>query len=353
MLGSRKVHRRLVAAVTALVTGTLGLGALRPAAAASPAYAPVDRPGPALDVAAARLAAGLRCSVPPATAARDITLLVPPTVFDPGEAYGWNYELALAAHHYPYCSITVPDHTDGDIQVSAEYVVNAVRTLYRASGHQVVLFGWSQGASTLPRWALRWWPDIRPMVASLVGLAPDNEGGTNTVEAYCTVACIPAGWQQIRRLDGSPPHFIDALNSIRQTFPGIAYTDIYSLTDEVAGLNIITPPVSPLPPAPNVEDVAVQSICPLQPVEHLDIPAMSAAWAVAWAALSHPGSLPDLKAIDRSSVCADPLMPYVTPATLVAHEAQFATVIPVRLTTGLVPAEPPLCCYVYASGTCP
>lgn len=340
----------LALVVTAALAVPVGLGAPGVAARAG-GYAPIDHPGPPLSVPTAVLAAALACSQSPTTASRDVTLFVPPTVFDPSEAYGWNYELALRARHWPYCTVTMPDHTDGDIQISAEYIVYAVRHLYALSHRQVVLFGWSQGASTSPRWALRWWPDVRPMVASLVGLAPVNEGGSNTVSGYCVYECVPAAWQQVRRVDGQPPHFMEALNSVRQTFPGIAYTDIYSLTDEVAGLNVVTPAVSPLPPAPNVLDVAVQQICPLLPVEHLDIPASSAAYAVAILALSHPGQLPELRDIDRSTVCTQPFMPYVTAASFVSHEAAFAAVIPGRLTSGEVTREPPLRCYVTAS--CP
>jgi hypothetical protein len=205
-------------------------------------------------------------------------------------------------------------------------VVAAIRYLYAYTGRPVELFGWSQGASTLPRWALRWWPDIRPMVASLVGLAPDNEYGTDTVSTICTVECFPAAWQETRRLNGAPSNFIAAMNSGQQTFPGIAYTDIWSLTDEVAGLNIGPEKVSPLPPAPNVLNVSTQSICPLQAVEHLTIPASSAAYAVAMAALATPGQLPDMGAINPSAVCASP-----------------------RAITGMITSEPPLKCYVTAS----
>jgi hypothetical protein len=129
-------------------------------------------------------------------------------------------------------------------------------------------------------------------------------------------------------------------------FPGIAYTDIYSYTDELAGLNIITTPVSPLPAAANVLNVAEQQICPLQPFEHLTILASSAVYAVAMAALAAPGSLPHLAAIDTNAVCSDPLMPFVTPEALVSNEASLIAVVPGRLTTGMVTSEPPLKCYV-------
>jgi triacylglycerol esterase/lipase EstA (alpha/beta hydrolase family) len=337
-----------IAGVAGLALGLFGLSGV--VGSPAQAYAPVDQPGPALSVPTAVLNAAISCDQNPSTVHRDIILLVPPTLFDPAEAYGWNYEPAFRALGYPYCTVTFPDYSDGDVQVNGEYVVNAVRVLYGKSGRQVELFGWSQGASTAPRWALRWWPDIRPMVASLVGLAPVNEYGSDTVEGYCVVECIPAAWQQVRRITGASPNFMNALDSIQQTFPGIAYTVIYSLTDEVAGFNVITPAVSPLPPAPNVFNVATQQICPLQVVEHLDIPTSSAAYAVAIAALAHPGRLPNLAAIDTAQVCADPFMPYDSAVSVVQHEAYSASVLPTRLTTGMVTSEPPLACYV--TNTC-
>ncbi len=336
-----------VVAAALVATGLMATGLTDPAGAGG--YAPVDQPGPPLSVPAATLDAAITCHQDPARASRDIILMVPPTVFDPSEAYGWNYQLAFQARGWPYCTVTFPDHSDGDVQVNGQYVVNAVRRLSAQSGRQVVLFGWSQGASTAPRWALRWWPDIRPMVASLVGLAPDNEGGSDTVETACTIECIPAAWQEVKRIDGQPSHFMAALDSIQQTFAGIAYTDIYSLTDEVAGLNIGPDPVSPLPAAANVLNVADQQICPLQPVEHLDVVAMSAPYAVAMAALEHPGQLPNLATIDREAVCSQLFMPYVTPLSFLSNEAFFASVLPARLTTGMITSEPPLACYVTAT----
>jgi hypothetical protein len=308
-------------------------------------------PGPPLDVPANRLDTALTCSASAKSPSRDIILVLPPTLFDPNEAYGWNYFPAFAVRGWPYCALTVPDHSDGDIQVAAEYVVNAVRFLHAYSGRQIELFGWSQGASTLPRWALRWWPDIRPMVASLVGLAPVNEYGTTdpAIEAVCAYECFPAAWQETHRLLGGESHFMAALNSDEQTFPGIAYTDIWSEIDEVAGWNFGSDKVSPLPPAPNVLDVSTQSLCPLQVDEHLTIPADGAAYAVALAALATPGQLPDLTSIDRATACPQLLMPYVTPVSLALNEVNLVTLVGTRAIVGMITSEPPLKCYVTTS----
>jgi hypothetical protein len=347
----------LTAALLALLsvlasgTGTTAAAGAAQAPATAPSYASPDTAGPPLDVPASELDSALTCSATAASPTRDIILVLPPTLFDPGEAYGWNYLPAFAARGWPYCELTVPDHSDGDIQVAAEYVVNAVRFLRASSGRQVELFGWSQGASTLPRWALRWWPDIRPMVSSLVGLAPDNEYGTTdpVIESVCAYECFPAAWQETHRLVGGESHFMAAMNSVEQTFSGIAYTDIWSALDEVAGWNLGSDKVSPLPPAPNVLDVSTQSLCPLQVDEHLTIPAVGVAYAVAMSALATPGRLPDLAAIDRARVCPQMLMPYVSPLSLLVHEAQLVALVGERATVGMITSEPPLRCYVTAS----
>lgn len=355
--GTRGTLRRLALAASALAAVALltiqsGVaptdGATPPA---PPAYASPDTPGPPLDVPAAQLDRALTCSANAATPTRDIILVLPPTLFDPGEAYDWNYLPAFTAQGWPFCELTVPDHSDGDIQVAAEYVVNAIRFLHAYSGRQVELFGWSQGASTLPRWALRWWPDVRPMVASLVGLAPDDEYGTTdpAIEAVCAYECFPAAWQETHRLIGGESNFMLAMNSDEQTFPGIAYTDIWSELDEVAGWNIGSDKVSPLPQAPNVLDVSTQSLCPLQVDEHLTIPADGAAYAIAMAALATPGQLPDLASLDRAKVCPQLLMPYVSPASLAVNEAKLVTLVGERALVGMITSEPPLKCYVTAS----
>ncbi|MGI8556944.1 MAG: esterase/lipase family protein [Solirubrobacteraceae bacterium] len=309
-------------------------------------YAPVDRPGPPLDVPAAQLAAGLSCPALPAAAQRDVVLLIPGTTVDPDQAFAWNYEAALQAQGIPYCTVTVPNHTDGDIQVAAEYVVHAVRTIRQASGRPVVMLGWSQGASTLPRWALRFWPDIRPMVASLIGLAPLNNTGSVVGNAPCLGgSCIPAAWQQAI---GS--NFMAALNSGQQTFPGIAYSAIYTRFDDV-----VTPDfdggLSRLPPGPNVLNVAIQDVCPADLTDHLGIVASAGGYAVAMPAIQHPGQLPDLNHLAIPQPCVDGAMPYVTPAGFLSGEAGVVAPIPARLLQGTTTAEPPLRCYVTAS--CP
>jgi len=42
-------------------------------------------------------------------------LLVPGTNLDPAPNYAWNYECAFAARRWPFCTITLPFHTMGDV----------------------------------------------------------------------------------------------------------------------------------------------------------------------------------------------------------------------------------------------
>jgi len=117
-----------LSAILAPLAIVLALLALPGSAAAGTAYAPANRPGPRLDVARARLAAALRCSVSLAHSRREPVLLVPGTELTPPPNFSWNYEPALAAAGFPYCTVTLPEHANGDIQTAAEYVVYAIRT---------------------------------------------------------------------------------------------------------------------------------------------------------------------------------------------------------------------------------
>ena len=84
----------------------------------------------------------------------------------------------------------MPDYAFIDVQVSAEYVVYAIRETARLSGQRISVVGVSQGGIE-PRWALKWWPDIHERVASYVGMATPNHG--SVYGNGCAGSCIPSG----------------------------------------------------------------------------------------------------------------------------------------------------------------
>ena len=217
--------RRVLFAAGAAIALAAGLLAPSIASAGSAPgtgpYAPLDRPGPALDVPAAQLAASLSCHGN--LAAEEPVLLVPGTTTDPTTDFSWNYEKGFTAQGRPWCAVTLPNHAMSDIQTAGEYVTSAIRTMHARSGHKVEIVGWSQGGM-VPRWSLRFWPDTRADVDDVVALDPSNHG-TLDADAVCALTCAPAFWQQ-----QSDSHFIAALNSGAETFAGISYTQIWSAT---------------------------------------------------------------------------------------------------------------------------
>lgn len=87
--------------------------------------------------------------------------------------------------------MTLPDHSLGDMQIQAEYVAYAIRQIAARSGELVDIAGASQG-TLHPRWAIKWWPDIRTLVDDLVQLAAVNHGTTATRLGTSFGRCFPS-----------------------------------------------------------------------------------------------------------------------------------------------------------------
>jgi len=305
-------------------------------------YAPVDQPGPPLQVPQALLDASLACTPDLAGAGRAPVLLVHGTTVTPEENWDWNWAAWLEAQGWPYCTVRLPNRAMSDIQVSAEYVVHALRAMHAESGRRVQVLGHSQGGH-VPRWALRFWPDTRAMVDDLVSFAAPNHGSVPVV-AMCVPDCAPAIWQQAHQ-----SKYMQALNSHQETFAGIDYTTIYTHADEFVQPNLNGFGTSSLErevPQPNAVNVATQDLCPLNAAEHLLVGTSDpVAFAIAFDALTHDG--PADPARVGGAACLEPFMPGVDPLSFAVDFATVGASIGQTLASyPHVSAEPPLQPYV-------
>ncbi|MGO4257669.1 esterase/lipase family protein [Marmoricola sp. RAF53] len=350
---------RVPALVTAALLALTGGLIAAPAHAddAPGPWAPLDRPGPALTVSEAAFRSAFTCSGDLAGSTLEPVLLSPATGVTAAQNYSWNWEPALTAQGRPWCAVTMPTQTLGDIQVSAEYLVHAIRAMHAAAGRQIAVLGHSQGGMSM-RWALRFWPDTRAMVDDVIGMAGDNHG-TTLLDPVCVqglTTCAPQGWQQRSR-----SAFVAALNSGAETFAGVSYTEIYTRTDEVVLPSTGAKPSSALTTgAGRITNVATQSVCPLDLDEHLTVGTIDpVTYALAQDALNHDGPA-DPARINRS-VCLSLLMPGVNPLALDRNLALLGglphvLLVPVPFVNlagaPQLAAEPPVRCYALAAG-CP
>lgn len=283
------------------------------AVAATPGFAPIDRPGPALDVPADQLRASLSCTADVADARRAPVLLLAGTAIDTRGNFGATWEPALTEAGIPWCTSDIPGdgpaHTNlADMQTRGEYITYAIRTMFAAAHRPISIIGHSQGGS-IPRWSLRFWPDTRAMVDDLIGIAPGNHGSA-VVDAICAVSCSTAH-RQVR----PSSRFNAALNSGQETFPGISYTTIHSNFDEV-----VPHESSTLSGPGAVANLRIQDRCPLAISDHITIGTIDpVAEAYAMDALDHPGPA----ALSRISpaVCLRPLMSGADPLTVTTDVA--------------------------------
>jgi hypothetical protein len=346
----------------AVLTGALLATALAPVApaGAAEAYAPTTQPGPALSPSPAALAAALKCTGTIGNAAGPTPVLfVPATGVTPEQNYDWNWKPALQRLGVPFCTIELPQKSLGDVQTAGEYVTSAIREVHRRAGRRISIIGHSQGGMVF-RWALRFWPDTRPMVDDAIGFAGSNHG-TTVIDALPTcslLGCPVASLQQ-----SSTSKFIAALNSQQETFAGISYTNIRTNYDEVVTPSNVADPrtaSSSLTTGDGrITNVAIQDVCPGELSEHLLVGTTSnTAYALAMDALTHDG--PANPSRVPASTCASPLMPGVDPANLQANVTALTALPGLISVVGVnlagVPVarqEPALKSYVFAKTSTP
>jgi pimeloyl-ACP methyl ester carboxylesterase len=315
-----------------------------PAASADP-----HQPGPPLRTLVGSLQQAMACSGDLSGAQRDPVLLVHGTFADSDINWSWNYGEALPARGEPTCTVDLPDLSAGDIQVSTEYVVYAIRAMARESDRKVAVMGFSQGGLQA-RWALRWWPDLRRHVSDLIMLNTPNQGsifpdGLCTAPYYCA-----ASMYQMR----SDSAFLAALNRGRQAVGAVPSTAIVSNDDAI----FVLPEQGKLyGEGRNITSAAVQDLCPdhhFQPADfaHVSLAFDGPAYAIVTDALDHRGPA-KLSRIDPNAVCSQPTMPGVTLEEAFAKLTQYAGQLAYLLGPDgpKVQGEPPMACYV--TRTCP
>ena len=233
--------------------------------------------GPPLTVEAARLEQALHCYGDVANATSDPVILLHGTTSTSLESWRSGYVPALREAGYPACTVDFPDRSMGDIQVSAEYAVAAVRTVAAQSGRKVALVGHSQGGLEA-LWAVRFWPDVRERVTDVIALGTPFQG-TALADLVCAApgGCQPSVWQMRR---GSA--FLRALHAAPLP-EGPAYTSIASLGDEFS---------APQPEASRLHGarfILIQDLCAGRPIDHLSTLYDSVTFAMVLDALANPG----------------------------------------------------------------
>ncbi|WP_019876773.1 lipase family alpha/beta hydrolase [Sporichthya polymorpha] len=318
--------RRSLAA--GLLSAALLVGALPAPAAAVPADT-----GPALSVDKSKLIAALKCNG--GEAGRTPVLLVPGTTLNPELNFDWNWTQAFLLEKRAFCSIELPEQAMADVQVAAEYVVFAIRTMRARTGGKISVIGHSQGGM-IGRWALKFWPDTRRMVDDLIGLAPSNHG-TQAANVLCNPDCAPAIWQQ---REGS--EFNRVLDDGPETWSGISYTVLYTSTDGV----IVPPENSRLTTGQGeIANVLLSDACPGHLSDHLAIGTYDAvSHALALDALDHPGPA-RVDRFDRAA-CTEPTQPGVNRQFMAVHYTRMVAAIAGTIAgTPHVSAEPELAPY--------
>ncbi|MFL6111501.1 MAG: esterase/lipase family protein [Catenulispora sp.] len=160
-------------------------------------------------------------------------------------------------------------HGLAPIEDSARQLAAYVAGVLAATGaDQVDIVGHSQGGGALPRYYLKFLGGAAK-VHTLVGIAPTNHGGTAS-GLFTLAQQVPGGTEVlgtacpscVEQLVGSD--FNKTLDAGGDTVPGVRYTTIVTRLDEV-----MTPYTNQFLVGPEVRNVVVQDLCPLDVSEHV------------------------------------------------------------------------------------
>jgi triacylglycerol esterase/lipase EstA (alpha/beta hydrolase family) len=327
----RRSRRRFRAAamtvgVPMVVAGLLASGVSSAGAAGAET---TSTPGPLMSHSAQTMANALKCSQ--TDSGRDPILLVHGTTEDDA-SYDVTFKPLLTARGELVCTVALPENALGRVDVSAEYVAAAVRTLAARYQRPVDLIGHSQGGMIL-RWAVKWWPDIRTLVDDVIGLAPPNHG-SSVGSTLCIIPCMAAAWQQ-----APDARFIAALNNGDETPGRVSYTVVYSETDE-----IVEPTSPPIAGEADDSNTMVQTVCPGREVSHKGAASDNVSVSLVLDALDNPG--PARASRLPADVCSRDLAEGIDPAALQMFELVRTPLGPTRI--ALAPkffAEPALPAY--------
>jgi triacylglycerol lipase len=298
--------------------------------ASAPAVAAQD---PALSVPEPVLDSAVSCPSSFVHPSHEPVLLVHGTGATAQENWSWNYGIMLPSKGYDVCTVDLPQRALGDIQISSEYVVWAIRKMSAASGRKVDILTHSQGGLEA-RWALKWWPSTQNSVDDLITLGAPHHGVFNG-----NIAGPAAVWQM---LAGS--NFLRALNSGDETPGSVSYTSIWSRTDEIVQFLGGDRPTSLLDGGTSI---ALQDICPMRHVGHVSLLFDSMAFALVMDALGQPGPA------DPARVGTTPCLTFAVPEMSSPTSALMAIALLLGLLNagfgGVVPAEPALAPYAEGS----
>ena len=204
-------------------------------------------------------------------------LLVPGTGLGSEENWGLTLGAWLPAEGYDTCRIDLFEMATGDIQISAEYVVGALRTMAENGYDEIAVVGFSQGVLAA-RWALTWWPDVREPVVDLIGIAGPSGGAAATAQLCTGMPCAAALHQMTAGSD-----FLVALDGAWSDVSGIPATLIASATDTVVQ-------VEEVDAVAGGEFILIQDLCPDREVDHVALVADGVVSAIVIDALANDGA---------------------------------------------------------------